>query len=100
VLLAGPVVGMTYFWLVYLVAEAACAEDLELVGTTALGVLIAAATAAASALLLVYAWRARQLVAGDDESQRFMATTSLMVIGLFVLFVLFLAAPAIGAALC
>jgi hypothetical protein len=100
VLLAGPVVGMTYFWLVYLVAEVACAEDLELVSTTALGIVIAAATAAGAALLLLYAWRARQLVTGDDENQRFMATTGLLVLGLFVLFVLFLVAPAIGSSLC
>ena len=33
VLLAGPLVGMVYFWLVYLLAEVACAEGLELVGT-------------------------------------------------------------------
>jgi hypothetical protein len=100
VLLAGPVVGMTYFWLVYLVAEAACADDLDLVSSTALGTVIAAATAAGAATLLLYAWRARQLVSGGDENQRFMATTGLMVLGLFVLFVLFLVAPAIGSALC
>ena len=99
-LLAGPVVGMAYFWLVYLVAEVACAEELELVGTTALGVVIAAATAAGAALLLLYGWRARQLVTGEDENERFMATTGLIVLGLFVLFVLFLAAPAIGSSLC
>lgn len=99
-LLAGPIVGMAYFWLVYLVAEVACAEDLALVSSTGLGILIAAATAAGAAVLLLYAWRARQLVTADDENQRFMATTALMVIGLFVLFVLFVVAPAIGSSLC
>ena len=99
-LLAGPIVGMTYFWLVYLVAEVACADGLDLVTTTALGVVIAAATAGGAAVLLLYAWRARQLVTGDDENQRFMATTSLVVLALFVLFLLFLVAPAIGASLC
>jgi hypothetical protein len=100
VLLAGPVVAMTYFWLVYLVAEVACAEELDLVGTTALGITIAAATAAGAALLVAYTWRARQLATGGDENQRFMATTGLMVLGLFALFLLFLAAPVIGMSLC
>ena len=100
VLLAGPIVGMAYFWLVYLVAEVACAEQLELVGTTTLGVVIAAGAAAGAAVLLVSSLRVRQLLTGGDENQRFMATTSLMVLGLFALFVLFLAAPVIGMSLC
>ena len=50
---------------------------------------------------MLYSLRARRLVTGDgDENERFMATTGLMVIGLFLLFVLFLAAPVIGSSLC
>ena len=54
-----------------------------------------------------YALRARHLwtTAGEpssqrDDNDRFMITTGLMLLGLFVLFVLFLAAPAIGTTLC
>jgi hypothetical protein len=107
-LLAGPVVGTVYFFVVYLLAEASCADELDLVGTTALRVVILAGAAASIAVFVAYAVRARQLWATSDDqpsdqerqNQRFMVTTGLMLLGLFVLFVLFLAAPAIGSSLC
>ena len=99
VLLAGPLVGMAYFWLVYLVAEVACASSSNLSHAGARCGHRRRRTAGA-AVLLISSLRARQLVTGGDENQRFMATTSLMVLGLFALFVLFLAAPAIGMSLC
>ena len=59
-------------------------------------------------MFVAYAVRARRLWATSDDqpsdqqrqNQRFMVTTGLLLLGLFVLFVLFLAAPAIGSSLC
>ena len=59
-------------------------------------------------MFVAYAVRARRLwttattgpSAQQRQNQRFMVTTGLMLLGLFVLFVLFLAAPAIGSSLC
>lgn len=106
-LLAGPVIGTTYFFLVYLLAEATCANGVKLLSQTALRVVIVAAAAGSVAVFVAYALRARRLWsdASDNggqrgENQRFMVTTGLMLLGLFVLFVLFLAAPAIGSSLC
>jgi hypothetical protein len=108
VLLAGPVVGTIYFFVVYLLAEVSCADGLDLVGTTTLRVVILVGAAASVGVFVVYAVRARQLWETSDDqpsdqqrqNQRFMVTTGLMLLGLFVLFVLFLAAPAIGSSLC
>jgi hypothetical protein len=108
VLLAGPVVGTIYFFVVYLLAEISCADGLDLVGTTTLRVVILVGAAASVGVFVVYAVRARQLWETSDDqpsdqqrqNQRFMVTTGLMLLGLFVLFVLFLAAPAIGSSLC
>lgn len=108
VLLAGPVIGTTYFFVVYLLAEASCADGLDLLSTTALRVVIVAGAAASVGAFVAYAVRARQLGATSHDppadehtqNQRFMVTTGLMLLGLFVLFVLFLAAPAIGSSLC
>jgi hypothetical protein len=108
VLLSGPVVGITYFFVVYLLAEASCADGLELLSTSTLRVVILAGAVASVGVYGTYAVRARRLLARDadqpseehGQNQRFMVTTGLMLISLFVLFVLFLAAPAIGASLC
>jgi cytochrome b561 len=108
VLLAGPVVGTIYFFVVYLLAEVSCADGLDLVGTTTLRVVVLVGAAASVGVFVVYAVRARQLWETSDDqpsdqqrqNQRFMVTTGLMLLGLFVLFVLFLAAPAIGSSLC
>ena len=106
VVLAGPVIGTVYFWLVYLLAEAGCADDLELVDETVLRLVVLAGGVAAVVLLTAFAWRAtrmrRDAASGgaDDDSERFMATTGLMLLGLFLLFVAFLALPVIGMSLC
>ena len=113
VLLAGPVVGTVYFWLVYLLAEAGCSEDLELISETTLRIVVLAGAAATIGVLTFAAWRAGQAwraagpdLAGDEttgaraENERFMATTALTLLGLFLLFALFLAAPVIGVSLC
>ena len=106
-LLAGPVVGITYFLAVYLLAEASCSTDIALLDVSALRAVIIAAGAGALAVFAGSARRARHLWsdAGDpasrgDHNDRFMITTGLMLLGLFALFVLFLAAPAIGTTLC
>ncbi|MGH9271243.1 MAG: hypothetical protein ACRDZ2_08210, partial [Ilumatobacteraceae bacterium] len=109
-ILAGPVVGMTYFWVVYLLAEASCSGDLALLGTATLRTTILAATAGVIAVFAAYAWRARRLWAApgsqdvgagdighgdgaDDRRQnrRFMLVTGSMLLGMFALFALFMA---------
>ena len=119
VLLAGPVVGMTYFWVVYLLAEASCSGDLELLGTATLRTTVLAVTAGAIALFVAYAWRARRLWvapgsadvgaggigAGDGaddrrQNRRFLLVTGSMLLGMFGLFALFIAAPVVGGSLC
>jgi hypothetical protein len=105
--LAGPVIGTAYFLVVYLLAEAGCAEHLDVLGAAALRAVIVGAAAAAIVLFGVYAMRARRLwsdAAGGDtqreQNARFMVATGVLLLGLFVLFVLFLAAPAVGTSLC
>ena len=121
VLLAGPIVGTVYFFLVYLLAEVSCATETALLSTRALRVVIVVAAVASVATLAAYTWRGRQLWrradAGDtDDSDapyphpelavergdnvRFMVTTGLLLLGMFTLFVLFLAAPSLGGSLC
>jgi hypothetical protein len=105
VVLAGPVIGTVYFWLIYLVAEAGCAEDLELVDETVLRLVVLAGGVASVVLLTAFAWRAARMrrdaaPGGADDSERFMATTGLMLLGLFLLFIAFLAIPVIGMSLC
>jgi cytochrome b561 len=108
VLLAGPIVGTIYFFVVYLLAEVSCADELDLVSATTLRAVILSGAAASVGVFVAYAVRARQLWATSNDqpsdqqrqNQRFMVTTALMLLGMFVLFVLFLAAPAIGSSLC
>ena len=106
IVLAGPVIGTIYFWVIYLLAEAGCAEELELVDETVLRLVVLAGGVASAVLLTAFAWRAARLrrtassASGDDDSERFMATTGLMLLGLFLLFVAFLAVPVIGMSLC
>ena len=107
IVLAGPLIGTVYFWLIYLLAEAGCAEELELVDETVLRLVVLAGGVASVVLLTAFAWRAARLRRdaastgpNDDDSERFMATTGLMLLGLFLLFVAFLALPVIGMSLC
>ena len=101
VLLAGPVVGTVYFWLVYLLAEAGCSEDLELVSETTLRIVVLAGAAATIGVLHVRrrggpvtpGGAAGADLGGDEttgaraENERFMASTALTLLGLFLLFV-------------
>jgi hypothetical protein len=112
IVLAGPIVGYGYFWFVYLLAEAGCAEDLDLISTSMLRLVTLSAAVAAAAVTFFYAWHARRTVqaeartlddpAADDRRQnrRFMATTAVMLAALFLLFVLFITAPIAGSTLC
>lgn len=119
VILAGPVLGLTYFWVVYLLAEASCTQELELLGTGALRTVILAATVATVAVLAGYALRARWLWSSDGghhvgsggvgsgpgaddrfQNRRFLLATGLMLLAMFALFALFLAAPVVGSSLC
>jgi hypothetical protein len=116
-ILAAPLIGYSYFWVVYLLAEAECADDLSLFGTTTLRVVIVVSTLAAVAATVVLArsadrlWRGPgraaaadvaedNLVARADEDRRFVGSIALITSGLFVLFVLMVGAPVIGSSLC
>ena len=113
--LAGPVVGYTYFWAVYLLAEASCAEQIgrDEFTSSALRALILVAAVTGVVVLVVAARRARastraapDLSAPDtvtderDSNRRFMADTGLLLLGMFALFVVMIAAPVIGMTLC
>lgn len=118
--LAGPLIGTAYFWVVYLAAEAACADGLHLLGTSALRAVIVASTAAAVAAAVASARAANRLRrdgaktgeddgarTGDDDgseadrdNRRFMGATGLVLLGLFAFFVALLAAPVVGSTLC
>ena len=106
-LLAGPVIGTTYFFVVYLLAEASCSTSVSLFSTAALRAVIVAGAVGTLAVFGAYAVRARRLwtatgPAADqpEQNRRFMVLTGLMLLGLFAMFVLFLAAPAVGTSLC
>ena len=106
-LLAGPVIATTYFLVVYLLAEATCSTGVSLFSTGALRAVIVAGAVGTIAVFGAYAVRARRLwtvtgtTAGQPEqNQRFMVRIGLMLLGLFTMFVLFLAAPAVGTSLC
>lgn len=113
--LAGPVVGYTYFWVVYLLAEASCAEQLgrDRFTTSALRALILVAAVTSVAVLVVAARRARAssraardlsapdtVTAERDSNRRFMAGTGLILMGMFAVFVAMIAAPVIWVTLC
>jgi hypothetical protein len=106
-LLAGPVIATTYFLVVYLLAEAACSRSVSLFSTGALRAVIVAGAVGTLAVFGAYAARARRLwtmtgttTGQPEQNQRFMVITGLMLLGLFAMFVLFLAAPAVGTSLC
>jgi hypothetical protein len=113
------VVGITYFWVVYLLAEASCSEDLQLLGTATLRTTVLASTAGAVAMLAAYAWRARRLWSSPEsagvgsggvgpgdgaedrrQNRRFLLVTGSMLLGMFVLFALFVVAPVVSGSLC
>lgn len=112
--LTGPIVGTAYFLAVYLLGEATCARDLDLVGeptlrTTILVLTVVSAVvgvaAAAQALALRRRGRAAEGAGTTAEldraaNQRFMGATALQLLGLFAYFVALVAAPVIGATLC
>ena len=103
IVLAGPVIGTVYFWVIYLLAEAGCSEELELVDETVLRLVVLAGGVASAVLLTAFAWRAgrlRRTTDTTDDTERFMATTGLTLLGLFLLFIAFLALPVIGMSLC
>jgi len=79
VVLAGPVIGTVYFWLIYLLAEAGCAEELELVDETVLRLVVLAGGVASVVLLTAFAWRAGRLrrtapTDTTDDSERFIVS--------------------------
>lgn len=106
-LLAGPLLGTAYFWLVYLLAEAACAEHQTnqypgLVRTVGLVTAAAGATLGGLAVRRVQRWRLAPAVERSDEADNrgFVAFVATLLIALFLLFVAMVAAPALGSQLC
>lgn len=112
-LLGAPVIGTGYFGVVYLVAEAVCAEALQPFGPGALRVVVLGATGVTVAVLFGAGWRAhrlrhdrREAIGGDAESgeldhnRRFVAATALVLAGAFVLFVVMVGAPVVALTLC
>lgn len=100
--LGAPITGMTYFMVVYLAAEAACARGTPGFSSWALGVVIVVATVTAvGALLTAVVWAARLRSSAESaDTADFVGGTALMLVGLFGLFVFVVAAPAVGASLC
>ena len=112
VLLAGPVIGTLYFFTVYLAAEVACADDAYAVSTSALRAIMLVAAAASVAVGIAAASRARTLFReasktnqhGDtgepEDNTRFMGSTALILLGLFLFFVAAVAGATTGTTLC
>ena len=121
-ILAGPVIGYGYFWVAYLVAELSCADDPELLAPSAIKIVTFVGAALAGGATILFVLLAQRLYAvsrgnlrgpdeneseevrDDDEAQlqngRFVALTSLMLLGIFTVFVIFVAAPVTGSSLC
>lgn len=100
-----PIVGTTYFMVVYLVAEAACAPAIGGLGEAFLRALAYGTTAASIVVLLggaAYAWTLRRARHdGDTHAMRpFLGAVGLMLAGLFLFLVLLVAAPVVGSTLC
>jgi heme A synthase len=115
-LLAGPVVGYGYFWLVYLLAEASCSAGVDGLRRGVLRVVIVGCAVAAAVAIALGAWMARRAassavrdgdIASSDpdlrasvEQRRFVASTAMILAGIFTAFVAFVTAPTIGSTLC
>ncbi|HUP73995.1 MAG TPA: hypothetical protein VM282_13225 [Acidimicrobiales bacterium] len=121
-ILAGPVIGYGYFWVAYLVAELSCADDPDLLPLSAIKIVTFVGAALAGGATVLFALLAQRRYAKsrgnfrgpddyeseevrvDDEAQRqngrFVAITSLMLLGMFTVFVIFVAAPVAGSSLC
>lgn len=114
VILAGPVIGYSLFWFVYLAAEAGCAETFDPPGGALRLVLLGASGASALAVAACgrRAWRlwrpdgtAGTEPDGDpsgdpDDNGRFAGLTGLILGGLFLAFVMLVAGPVVGSTLC
>ncbi|MBW3668499.1 MAG: hypothetical protein KY443_04725 [Actinobacteria bacterium] len=100
-----PIVGSTYFMVVYLVAEAACAPAVGGLSEAFLRAVAYGATAASIVALLggaAYAWVLRRKRQGADAQAMppFLGAVGLMLAGLFLFLVLLVAAPVVGSTLC
>jgi hypothetical protein len=120
-ILAGPVIGYGYFWVAYLVAELSCADDPALLAVSAIEVVTFVGAALAGGATVIFVLLARRLYAKSrcdhrrpDESEpeevrvdkeaqpqngTFVAITSLMLLGMFTVFIIFIAAPVAGTSL-
>lgn len=102
-LLAGPVIAMAYFMVIYLIAEAACAHDIHGFPTVALQVSVGVATVVALGALVYPAWRSRALTRSTahgehGENLREVVVAALILVGLFAYMTILLAASAFGPA--
>lgn len=106
-LLAGPLLGTGYFWFVYLLGEAACAEQQTeqypgWVRAVTLGLAGLGGALGWLAWHRLQRWRDAPTTERSDESEnrRFVAFVATLLLALFVLFVAMVAAPALGSQLC
>lgn len=102
-LLAGPVIATTYFMVIYLIAEAACAHDIHGFSTVALQVSVGVATVVALGALAYPVWRSRALARSaargeHGENVREVIIAALILLGLFAFMTVLLAASAFGPA--
>lgn len=102
IFLAPPVLAMTYFGVIYIASEAACASVIDGFDRDLLRVVLWVSTAlavAAFAGALVLANRLRRRNA-ESATTSFMGVTALVLAALFGFFVVLLAAPIVGSSLC
>ena len=106
-MLAGPVIGLVHFLVVYLGAEAACAGSDDDADVSRLRVVIVISTILAVAISVAAAWSSAALYREDDrvardtaEQRRFVGATALILTALFVYFIAMVVGPVIGAELC
>ena len=106
-LLAGPVLGMAYFWLVYLSAEGACTEagpDPQPAVVRLIALVAAVATIMATAAVFLWArrWGGAPEPTGAPaaEERRFVGSTATVLLALFTVFVLMVMAPVLATGLC
>ena len=99
--LAGPVIWYSYFWLVYLIAEAGCTPgglSLDASGVTLITVGVTVLAGAATTILGVNA--ARALGDGTDGNWRLMHWGGAVLGGLFTLAIILVGLPALVFAPC
>jgi hypothetical protein len=97
-LVAGPSIWISYFFAVYLWAEAACASALAPVDLTPTSVPVMVATVFAASTIAVLGWRAYRLRSNDEHGQLYLWGSMLSVLS--VMATLFVGLPAMFLPTC